>query len=159
MPFKQRKLQFYRFAPKSLLYSFVFATNPHLQVSVQRGHNVHFRWGWPEDVWFHVDKLSSAHVYLRLQDGQTIKEIPQELIEDCCQLVKANSIEVSWEGFRATAILLLGKQAEQRRRCLHDVEQPEEDRWHGGWASRLPSREGRQEGKASSVKHKIRDAV
>lgn len=24
------------------------------------------RWGWPEDVWFHVDKYSSAHVYLRL---------------------------------------------------------------------------------------------
>ena len=21
---------------------------------------------WPEDVWFHVDDLSSAHVYLRL---------------------------------------------------------------------------------------------
>ncbi|KAL3113914.1 hypothetical protein niasHT_017864 [Heterodera trifolii] len=41
------------------------------------------RWGWPEDVWFHVDKLSSAHVYLRLSPGQG----------DCCQLVKANSIE------------------------------------------------------------------
>lgn len=25
------------------------------------------RWGWPEDVWFHVDKMSSAHVYLRLK--------------------------------------------------------------------------------------------
>lgn len=25
------------------------------------------KWGWPEDVWFHVDKVSSAHVYLRLQ--------------------------------------------------------------------------------------------
>lgn len=25
------------------------------------------QWGWPEDVWFHVDKLSSAHVYLRLR--------------------------------------------------------------------------------------------
>lgn len=25
------------------------------------------KWGWPEDVWFHVDKYSSAHVYLRLQ--------------------------------------------------------------------------------------------
>lgn len=25
------------------------------------------KWGWPEDVWFHVDKMSSAHVYLRLQ--------------------------------------------------------------------------------------------
>lgn len=24
------------------------------------------KWGWPEDVWFHVDKVSSAHVYLRL---------------------------------------------------------------------------------------------
>jgi multisubunit Na+/H+ antiporter MnhG subunit len=23
--------------------------------------------GWPEDVWFHVDKVSSAHVYLRLR--------------------------------------------------------------------------------------------
>ena len=26
------------------------------------------RWMWPEDVWFHVDKLSSAHVYLRLKE-------------------------------------------------------------------------------------------
>uniref|UniRef100_A0A914D3A1 Coiled-coil domain-containing protein 25 n=1 Tax=Acrobeloides nanus TaxID=290746 RepID=A0A914D3A1_9BILA len=51
------------------------------------------KWGWPEDVWFHVDKLSSAHVYLRLQPGQTINNIPEELIEDCCQMVKANSIE------------------------------------------------------------------
>lgn len=25
------------------------------------------KWGWPEDVWFHVDKVSSAHVYLRLE--------------------------------------------------------------------------------------------
>ena len=24
------------------------------------------KYGWPEDIWFHVDKLSSAHVYLRL---------------------------------------------------------------------------------------------
>ncbi|KAL7074272.1 hypothetical protein ACQ4LE_006572 [Meloidogyne hapla] len=51
------------------------------------------KYGWPEDVWFHVDKLSSAHVYLRLQTGQQLCEIPEDLIEDCCQLVKANSIE------------------------------------------------------------------
>ena len=25
--------------------------------------------GWPEDLWFHVDKHSSAHVYLRLPKG------------------------------------------------------------------------------------------
>ena len=53
------------------------------------------KWGWPEDVWFHVDKVmifkpclnwnqtqrellfskvSSAHVYLRLGPGQTLDE-------------------------------------------------------------------------------------
>ncbi|KAL7747269.1 hypothetical protein RI367_007323 [Sorochytrium milnesiophthora] len=26
------------------------------------------KWGWDVDVWFHVDNLSSAHVYLRLQE-------------------------------------------------------------------------------------------
>ncbi|XP_078038155.1 coiled-coil domain-containing protein 25 [Augochlora pura] len=51
------------------------------------------RWGWPEDVWFHVDKYSSAHVYLRLQSGQTIDDIPTTVLEDAAQLVKANSIE------------------------------------------------------------------
>ncbi|XP_043215452.1 coiled-coil domain-containing protein 25-like [Amphibalanus amphitrite] len=50
------------------------------------------RWGWPEDVWFHVDKVSSAHVYLRLKPGQTIETLAKETIEDCAQLCKANSI-------------------------------------------------------------------
>ncbi|XP_067001884.1 coiled-coil domain-containing protein 25 isoform X2 [Anabrus simplex] len=50
------------------------------------------RWGWPEDVWFHVDKVSSAHVYLRLHPGQTIDDIPTAVLEDAAQLVKANSI-------------------------------------------------------------------
>merc|ERR1711862_596839 len=50
------------------------------------------RWGWPEDVWFHVDKLSSAHVYLRLHEGETLDDVPMSVIEDCAQLVKANSI-------------------------------------------------------------------
>ena len=34
------------------------------------------RFGWPQDVWFHVDNLSSAHVYLRMEEGMTIKQIP-----------------------------------------------------------------------------------
>lgn len=50
------------------------------------------KWGWPEDVWFHVDKLSSAHVYLRLNKGQGIDDVPASVIEDAAQLVKANSI-------------------------------------------------------------------
>ncbi|RUS35525.1 hypothetical protein BC938DRAFT_480415, partial [Jimgerdemannia flammicorona] len=51
------------------------------------------KYGFPEDVWFHIDKLSSAHVYLRLQPGQDWAEIPKELLVDCAQLVKSNSID------------------------------------------------------------------
>ncbi|KAF9402939.1 Coiled-coil domain-containing protein 25 [Podila epigama] len=49
--------------------------------------------GFEQDVWFHVDKLSSAHVYLRLSDDQTWDNIPAALLDDLAQLVKANSIE------------------------------------------------------------------
>ncbi|KAJ5212704.1 coiled-coil domain-containing protein 25 [Penicillium cinerascens] len=52
--------------------------------------------GLDSDVWvgfFHVDNLSSAHVYVRLRDGETWDNIPQPLLEDCAQLTKANSIE------------------------------------------------------------------
>lgn len=42
---------------------------------------------------FHVDNLSSAHVYLRLKTGDSWTSIPQALLEDCAQLTKANSIE------------------------------------------------------------------
>lgn len=51
------------------------------------------KYGFPEDIWFHVDKMSSAHVYLRLNKGQTIDDISEGLLEDCVQLVKANSIQ------------------------------------------------------------------
>ena len=50
-------------------------------------------YGLPEDIWFHVDALSSAHVYVRLPEGLTIEDIDDETLEDCCQLVKANSIQ------------------------------------------------------------------
>ncbi|XP_059156993.1 coiled-coil domain-containing protein 25-like [Physella acuta] len=78
------------------------------------------RWGWPEDVWFHVDKLSSAHVYLRLHAGETIDDIPQAVIEDCVQLVKANSIQgnkqnnldvvyTMWSNLKKTASMDVGQ--------------------------------------------------
>lgn len=51
------------------------------------------KYAWPQDVWFHVDKLSSAHVYLRMPDGMSWEAIPESLLIDCAQLVKANSIE------------------------------------------------------------------
>jgi predicted ribosome quality control (RQC) complex YloA/Tae2 family protein len=29
------------------------------------------KYGFPEDIWFHVKDFSSAHVYLRLKEGET----------------------------------------------------------------------------------------
>ncbi|KAF3936385.1 hypothetical protein ABW19_dt0201197 [Dactylella cylindrospora] len=49
--------------------------------------------GWEEDVWFHADKLSSAHIYLRLAEGESWENIPEDLLNDLAQLTKANSIE------------------------------------------------------------------
>ncbi|WRT67224.1 uncharacterized protein IL334_004190 [Kwoniella shivajii] len=52
--------------------------------------------GLPTDIWFHVDKLSSAHVYLRQPPDQPHGEwdkLPSALLNDAAQLVKANSIE------------------------------------------------------------------
>ena len=42
-----------------------------------------------------MDDLSSAHVYLRLPEGASIDSVPADTLEDCCQLVKANSIQAS----------------------------------------------------------------
>ena len=50
------------------------------------------KYGLPEDVWFHVEGESSAHVYLRLKEDEDWTEIPDIIIEEACQLVKANSI-------------------------------------------------------------------
>jgi hypothetical protein len=54
------------------------------------------KYGLPCDLWFHVDDLSSAHVYLRLPDGATMDDIPEDTLEDCAQLVKQNSIQGGW---------------------------------------------------------------
>ena len=51
---------------------------------------------------FHVDNLSSAHVYLRLPEGESWEDISKPLLEDCAQLTKANSIEGEDECLEAT---------------------------------------------------------
>lgn len=62
-----------------------------LQDKYENEHLIQY--GLPEDVWFHVDDLSSAHVYLRMKPGMTLDHIPPELLLDCAALVKANSIQ------------------------------------------------------------------
>lgn len=51
------------------------------------------KYGLPEDIWFHVADISSAHVYLRLQKAQRLEDVPESVITECAYLVKANSIE------------------------------------------------------------------
>ncbi|GAX16986.1 hypothetical protein FisN_5Hh365 [Fistulifera solaris] len=51
------------------------------------------RYGLDLDVWFHVDDLSSAHVYLRMKPGMTLEDIPDDVLLDCSSLVKDNSIQ------------------------------------------------------------------
>mmetsp|Transcript_18377 Transcript_18377/g.22596 ORF Transcript_18377/g.22596 Transcript_18377/m.22596 type:complete len:235 (-) Transcript_18377:145-849(-) len=66
------------------------------------------KYGWPEDIFFHADKISSAHVYLRTKDNidhdifKSIKNwddfydkllIPKIVIKECLQLCKYNSIQ------------------------------------------------------------------
>jgi len=58
--------------------------------------------GWREDIWFHVDGLSSAHIYLRPPEPQLpgevtldIDNIPKDVLDEICQVTKENSISGS----------------------------------------------------------------
>lgn len=64
---------------------------------------------------FHVDNLSSAHVYLRLHDGEIWENIPQKLLEDCAQLTKANSIEGQLAHCRYNILDKLTKEAGNKK--------------------------------------------
>ncbi|QLG72375.1 hypothetical protein HG535_0D00820 [Zygotorulaspora mrakii] len=54
------------------------------------------KWGYRElgYVWFHVDNYSSGHIYLKLfADEKSIADVPQEVVNDCLQLCKSESIQ------------------------------------------------------------------
>uniref|UniRef100_A0A7S1M5N6 NFACT RNA-binding domain-containing protein n=1 Tax=Neobodo designis TaxID=312471 RepID=A0A7S1M5N6_NEODS len=79
-----------------MVFFFTLRSNPNVICYMGRDKHENeelIRWGWPEDWWFHVDSLSSAHVYVRLPYGASMDELTEEMIEECCQLVKANSIQ------------------------------------------------------------------
>lgn len=67
------------------------------------------KYAWPQDVWFHIDKLSSAHVYLRMPEGMSWESIPEVLLTDCAQLVKANSIEGESHRFLFYFLLIMSR--------------------------------------------------
>uniref|UniRef100_A0A803LBT8 NFACT RNA-binding domain-containing protein n=1 Tax=Chenopodium quinoa TaxID=63459 RepID=A0A803LBT8_CHEQI len=62
------------------------------------------KYGFPEDIWFHVDKMSSAHVYVRLNRGQTMDSISEGN--------KVNNIDVvytPWANLKKTASMDVGQ--------------------------------------------------
>ena len=78
------------------------------------------KYGLPEDVWFHVDDLSSAHVYLRMKPGMTLDDVSDDLLLECASLVKANSIlgckknsvyvvYTRWKNLKKTASMVDGQ--------------------------------------------------
>ena len=72
--------------------TYVVIDNPTTQQDKYENEDL-IKYGLPEDVWFHVDDLSSAHVYLRMKPGMTLDSISNDLLLDCAALVKANSIQ------------------------------------------------------------------
>lgn len=78
------------------------------------------KYALPLDIWFHVEDMSSAHVYLRLPEGITIDTIPEEILEECFQLVKDNSRDgrkkdkvsvcyTKWENLKKTSSMDVGE--------------------------------------------------
>lgn len=67
-------------------------------------------YGWPEDILFHAETVSSSHIYLRTKtsvnkddfrkikdwkDFETYLNVPEIVIKECLQLCKYNSIKGS----------------------------------------------------------------
>jgi hypothetical protein len=93
------------------------------------------KYALPIDLWFHVEDMSSAHVYLRLPEGVTIDKIPEEILEECFQIVKDNSrdgrkkekvsvIYTPWENLKKTSAMDIGEvghKKDEDMRIVHGI--------------------------------------
>jgi len=70
-----------------VLYFTSNVVDPANPVTLYMGKDKHeneelIKHAWGEDIWFHVDKLSSAHVYIRLPSSMPDMEaIPEPLLQ------------------------------------------------------------------------------
>ncbi|CEO95841.1 hypothetical protein PBRA_004554, partial [Plasmodiophora brassicae] len=94
--------------------------------------------GWPEDVWFHADNLSSAHVYVRLPEGVDFESIPAQVLNDCAQLTKENSIKgkkqksikvvyTPWSNLHKTGAMEVGQVGFHKEKLRKYIVQVERD--------------------------------
>ena len=76
--------------------------------------------------------MSSAHVYLRLHPGDTLDSIPPDVVEDCAQLVKFNSIEgnkqshvsviyTMWSNLKKTGDMAVGQVSFHNNRAVRRI--------------------------------------
>ena len=90
------------------------------------------KWGFPNDIWFHVDKFSSAHVYLRLPPDITIDTIPKQVMQECLQLVKDGSKDgrkqervsvcyTPWSNLKKTASMEIGEVGFKNDKEVHHI--------------------------------------
>lgn len=122
------------------------------------------KFGLPEDLWFHVDDLSSAHVYLRLRKDQKLEDVSPETIMECAQLVKANSIEgcklssvyvvyTRWRNLKKTANMVAGQvsyhNAGNVRRMLVEKNNAIVNRLNKTKVERYPNLEEEQQDRAA----------
>ncbi|KAK7206596.1 hypothetical protein BZA70DRAFT_298728 [Myxozyma melibiosi] len=93
------------------------------------------KYGLDSDLWFHVDKLSSAHVYLRMNPGEEWDSLPEGVLEDCAQLTKANSIEgnkrdnitviyTPWSNLKKTNDMAVGQVGFKQNKMVKKVHIP-----------------------------------
>ena len=89
-------------------------------------------------MWFHVDNLSSAHVYLRQNKGEKLDDISDATLQECAQLVKANSIEgckkksvtviyTRWKNLKKTASMEVGAISFRDRSKVRSMEVTKEN--------------------------------
>eukprot|EP00922_Rhytidocystis_sp_ex-Travisia-forbesii_P070983 GHVS01105950.1.p1 GENE.GHVS01105950.1~~GHVS01105950.1.p1 ORF type:complete len:231 (+),score=28.65 GHVS01105950.1:104-796(+) len=98
------------------------------------------KYGFPEDIWFHVDDLSSAHVYLRMPlDNSEIDYIPDVIVKEMAQLTKSNSIEGSkaaavdviytqWSNLKKTVDMDVGQVGMKNPQLVKTVKRVSRDR-------------------------------
>jgi len=123
---------------------------------------------------FHVDKLSSAHIYLRMNEGDTWDAIPQELVVDCAQLTKANSIEgnkkdnvtviyTPWSNLRKDGSMVVGqvgfKDSKKVKRILVEKrENPIVNRLNKTKVERFPDLQQEKEARLKQLRERDRAA-
>ncbi|CAI6332568.1 unnamed protein product [Periconia digitata] len=131
--------------------------------------------GWQEDVWFHVDNLSSAHIYVRLPEDQDWEHMDQALLTDCAQLTKANSIEgnkkdnitivyTPWSNLKKDGSMAVGQvgfkdQKKVKRVHVEKRENPIVNRLNKTKVEKFPDLREEKEARLKELRSRDRDAV